>query len=191
MLCACVAASPAEAETQDPRVGLRAGLGTDVNLGLAFGVGGNYLVPLQKNSVELGVVMFGGSFDETSDNGFNVYEEETSIFVFGLMANYMFNYTPYQSGTFFIAGFGLASVSMDWEERSTTDESLGTPLPGGGSMQSEDGSGGGTVFNLGIGQSFQNGMDLRAELPVIVSFSAPGEASAVVPTFIFTLGYRF
>jgi hypothetical protein len=108
-----------------------------------------------------------------------------------MMANYLINYTPRQSGTFFIAGVGLGSVSVDWEERSATDVSLGTPLPDGGSMQSEDGSAGGSIFNLGVGQSFTNGMDVRLELPVIVTFSAPGDASSVVPTLILTAGFRF
>jgi len=182
---------PTFAQT-DPRIGVRGGVGTDVNGGLAYGVGVNYMIDLpQKNSLELGVVYFGGSFEESSSNGFNTYDEKTDIGVFGLLANYLIGYTPENPGTFFIVGFGLASVSMEWEERSTTDVSLGTPLPGGGSMQSVDGSGGGSVFNLGFGNVFNGGFDVRAEIPVIVSFSAPGEASAVIPTFIVTAGLRF
>jgi hypothetical protein len=146
---------------------------------------------MQQNSIELGVVMFGGSFEESTDEGMHTYDETTDLFVFGILANYMINYTPDKPGTFFLAGFGLASISVDWEERSETDISLGTPLPGGGSMQSADGSAGGTVFNLGAGHSFNGGFDIRAEIPVIVSFSAPGEASSVIPTLIITGGYRF
>ena len=82
-------------------------------------------------------------------------------------------------------------VNVEWEERSATDVSLGTSLPEGGSMQSADGTAGGTVFNLGIGRSFSSGLDIRAELPVIVTFAPPGGASSVVPTLIATLGYRF
>ena len=107
------------------------------------------------------------------------------------MANYLIGYTPGKSGLFFITGIGLASISVEWEERSDTDVSLGPLLPGGGSMQSEDGTAGGTVLNLGIGRSFSNGWDIRAELPVIVTFAPPGESSAVIPTMIATLGYRF
>ena len=86
---------------------------------------------------------------------------------------------------------GFALISVDWEERSDTDGSLGTPLPGGGSMQSSEGSTGGTVFNVGIGYSLTNGMDIRFEVPVIITFAPPGGASAVVPNFIVTVGYRF
>lgn len=175
----------------DPRIGIRAGVGTDVNLGIAYGAGGNYLLTFPQNSLELGVVFFGGSFEETTEEAINTYEEKTDIFVFAAMANYLFGYAPNKPGPFFIAGIGLASVSVEWEERSDGDVSLGTPLPGGGSMQSEEGSGGGTVFNLGVGGSFASGFDIRAELPVIVTFSAPGDASSVVPTLMVTAGYRF
>ena len=176
---------------QSPRIGIRGGFGTDINLGLAYGAGVNFLFDAGNSGVELGILLFGGSFEETSDNGFNTYDETTDIFVFGLMANYLINYTPREPGVFFVVGFGLGAISVEWEERSDTDTSLGTQLPGGGSMQSEDGSTAGTVFNLGVGGSFKNGIDIRAELPVILAFGAPGEASSVIPTAIATIGYRF
>ncbi|MBU0982401.1 MAG: hypothetical protein KKA42_00910 [candidate division Zixibacteria bacterium] len=182
--------TPVFAQTS-PKIGVRAGVGTDVNLGLAYGVGGNYLITRPNNSVELGIVLFGGSFEESTDESIHTYDETTDVFVFGIMANYLIGYQPDQSGTFFVAGFGFASMSVEWEERSATDGSLGTPLPGGGSMQSADGSSAGTLFNLGVGQSFTGGFDLRLEVPVIVSFSAPGESSSVIPTVIATAGYRF
>ena len=174
-----------------PKIGIRGGVGTDINLGLAYGLGGNFLLNLSDNSLELGVVVFGGSFEESTDEGMHTYDEKTDLFVFGLMANYLIGYTPRKSGLFFVTGIGLASISVEWEERSDTDVSLGPLLPGGGSMQSEDGTAGGTVLNLGIGRSFSNGWDVRAELPVIVTFAPPGESSAVIPTMIATLGYRF
>ena len=178
-------------QTTRPKVGVRAGLGTDISFGVAYGGGVNYLLATPNGGLELGVVLFGGSFDESTDQGIHTYDETTDLFVFGAMANYLINYTPEQPSTFFIAGAGLASVAVDWEERSKTDNSLGTPLPGGGSMQSADGSAGGSLFNLGVGRAFKGGFDVRAELPVIVSFSAPGESSAVIPTLIVTAGLRF
>ena len=102
----------------DPKIGVRAGLGTDVNLGIAYGADVNYLLTFPQNSLELGVVMFGGSFEESTDEGIHTYDETTDIFVFGLLANYMINYTPDQQGTFFIAGVGLANINVEWEERS-------------------------------------------------------------------------
>lgn len=184
----CASASSAG---QSPRIGIRGGVGTDVNLGLAYGAGVNFLLDVDGNAVELGILLFGGSFDETSDNGYNIYEEKTDLFVFGLMANYLINYVPRESGLFFVAGIGLGAISVAWEERSATDTSLGPPLPGGGSMQSADGSTAGVVFNLGAGGSFRNGIDIRAEVPVILAFGAPGDASSVIPTAIATIGYRF
>jgi len=107
------------------------------------------------------------------------------------MANYLIGYQLDQPRTFFIVGIGLASVNVEWEERSPDDISLGTPLPGGGSMHSADGSAAGTVFNLGVGQLFKSGFDVRLELPVILAFSAPGEAATVIPTLIVSAGIRF
>ena len=180
----------ASAQTQG-NFGIRGGLGTDVGGGIAYGIGGNYILPLQQNHVEFAAVLFGGSYDETSDNGWNEYEESTDLMVFGAMGNFLFGYEPLQSSTYFIAGMGLGVISMSWEEKSDTDESLGTPLPGGGSMQSEEGTAGGTIFNFGIGHSFESGFNLRAEFPIIVAFSAPGEAGAVAPNFMITAGLMF
>jgi hypothetical protein len=140
--------------------------------------------------LELGLVFFGGSFDESTD-GIHRYEETTDIIVLGALANYLFSYRPRKSGIFYITGIGLALINVEWEERSEGDSSLGTPLPGGGSKQSDDGSSAGAVLNLGIGLGFKNGLDLRVELPLILLFEAPGDASSVAPTFMLTLGYRF
>ncbi len=178
----------------NPRIGVRAGIGTDINLGIAYGAGGNFLLSFPENSnssLELGIVLFGGSFDETTEEAVNTYEETTDIFVFGALANYLFGYQAEQPGTFVVAGLGLASISTTWEARSSTGGSLGTPLTGGGSMQSAEGSTAGTVFNLGVGHSFKGGLDIRLEVPVILSFSAPGGATSVIPTAIATAGYRF
>ncbi len=192
----CVAAlgllcTGASSAGQSPQIGIRGGVGTDVNLGLAYGAGVNFLLDVNGKALELGILLFGGSFEETSDNGYNTYDETTDILVFGLMANYLINYAPGESGLFFVAGIGLGAISVAWEERSDTDVSLGTRLPGGGSMQSVDGSSAGTVFNLGVGGSFKNGIDVRAEVPVILAFAPPGGAASVVPTAIATIGYRF
>lgn len=176
---------------KSPKIGIRGGIGTDISLGLAYGAGGNILFDLDKNYVEVGVVLFGGNFEESSDEGIHTYDETTDLIVFGLMANYLIGYNPRKPGLYFITGFGLASVNIEWEERSDSDSSLGTPLPGGGSMQSADGSGGGSVLNVGIGNGFSKAFDIRFEIPVIITFSGTGEASTVIPTFIATLGYRF
>ncbi len=166
--------------------GIRAGIGTDISLGIAYGAGFNYR--LQEN-MELGLVLFGGKFSETSNNGFNDYEETTNIFAIAAQANWLFNHLPDETKPFFIAGTGLAFISYEWEERSATDTSLGTPLPGGGSMQSEEGGTGGVIFNVGAGMTFTSPFDLRFEVPIMVPFGI--ENVSVVPLFMLTAGYRF
>lgn len=167
--------------------GIRAGLGTDINFGLGYGVGINYLFP--KSSVELSVIFFAHHSEETTEEN-HKYEEKTDLFVYGVLANYLIGYKHKKPGLYGIVGFGFSAVSVDWEEQSGTDTSLGTPLPGGGSKQSASGTGGGTVVNAGFGYSFGQ-LNLRAEFPVIIAFSPPGEASTVIPTLMVTLGFNF
>jgi len=173
------------------RIGLRGGLGTDIGGSIAYGIGANYMLDINNSPLELGLLVFGGRFTETTERSIHTYNEVNNLLLFAIMANYLVNYLPEKSSTFFLAGVGLASVSVDWEESSPTDTSLGTPLAGGGSKQSEEGSGGGAVFNIGVGRTFSNALDARLEVPVIVTFSGPEKASSVIPTVMLTLGYRF
>ncbi len=183
-------APPALAQITDG-MGVRGGLGTDINGGIAYGGELNYTKGFGKNALQVGLALFGGSFDETSDNGFNTYNESTDIFVAGVMANYLFQYSMESPGPYFVVGFGFGAVSVNWEERSKTDTSLGTPLPGGGSMQSVDASAGGTILNLGIGHRFTEQFDLRAQVPTFFVFGGPEGASATIPTFTITAGVQF
>lgn len=183
------APAPSDASGGGGRFGLRAGIGTDISGGIAYGFGANYLLNLENSALELGVRVFMGEFEETTEE-FHTYEETTNIFVFGLMADYLIGYRP-GAGVFFISGVGVGLIEVEWEERSDGDSSLGTPLPGGGSMQSEDASDGGLILNVGVGVSLSSSFDIRGEIPVFVMFSAPGEASTVIPTFTLTAGLRF
>ena len=135
--------------------------------------------------------MYAGHSEEESEEGGNIYEEATDVMVIGALVNYLFLYSMDEPGPYFVAGIGFGAVSMEWEEKSATDNSLGTLLPGGGSMQSVDGSSGGTIINFGIGHRFNKQLDFRAQLPTFFVFSAPGDATSVVPTFTITVGYRF
>jgi len=166
--------------------GIRAGIGTDISLGISYGAGFNYRM---KENMELGMVFFGGKFLETSNNGFNDYDETTNIFALAAQANWLFNYRYNETKPFFIAGTGLAFISYNWEETSATDTSLGTPLPGGGSMQSEEGGTGGVIMNVGIGMTFKGPFDLRFEVPIMVPIGI--ENVSVIPLFMLTVGYRF
>jgi hypothetical protein len=180
-----------DARAQTGRAGVRGGVGTDVTLGIAYGAGVNYFVPRGNGGFEPGVILFGGSFSEESTSGIHKYTEDTDVFAFALLANYLVNYAPDRRGLFVVAGFGLGAIMVDWTESSPTDTSLGTPRPGGGSMQSDDGTAGGTIFNFGMGANLASRFDVRFEVPVMVTFSPPGGASAVVPMFMVTGGFRF
>ena len=189
-------ATPAKSQAQTPaklpiNIGLRGGIGTDISGGIAIGANGNYQVDLGGIITELGVSLYYATNTSNSTNGINKYTEKTTLFVFGGLANFLFNYIPGTGGLFFVAGAGLAGINVEWTEESPTDTSLGTLLPGGGSKQSRDGFVGGSVLNLGIGYLFENGFDLRFEVPTIVAFGAPGKAAGVIPTFTLTGGIRF
>jgi hypothetical protein len=174
-----------------PKIGVRGGLGTDINLGLAFGGGANYILDVGDNPLELGAVMYYSHATETSNNGYNDYHETTDVMVFGMLANYLMGYKIGTPGMFVLAGFGLGVMNVNWEEWSPTDESLGELLPEGGSRQDAGGTAAGSVLNLGGGMAFSNGADIRFEIPVILVFGEYGEASTVVPTFTITAGMRF
>lgn len=182
------------AETGEPSgYGFRGSLGTDVNLGLGVGLGLNYLVPRDgaANALEVAADFFYANSTESSDNGFNTYDEETWLYVYGLRLNVLMGYAPYQECSYFIAGIGLGAVMVEWEETSATDISLGTLLPGGGSMQDATGSVGATILNVGAGRNFGGSLEGRIELPLLISFSEVGGASAVIPTATVSVGKRF
>lgn len=173
------------AQSQQGTFGVRAGIGTDITLGIAYGAGFNYRL---QEDFEAGLLLFGGKFSETSDNGFNTYEETTSVFALAATGTWLFKHRADESKPYFLTTAGLGYIGYDWEERSATDISLGTPLPGGGSMQSESGSTGGLLVGLGIGHTFGGPFDLRFEIPILVPFA---ETVGVVPLFMLTAGYRF
>jgi hypothetical protein len=172
-------------------LGVRAGIGTDIELGIAYGAEVNYTKEINFNALELGLVFYGGSFDEETDEGIHTYNEETTIFVAAALANFLFLYSMEKPGPYFVAGVGVGAISVDWEERSTTDTSLGPLLPGGGSMQSDEGTAAGSIINFGIGHRFSENLDIRGQVPTFFIASAPGDAASVVPTFTITVGYRF
>jgi len=83
--------------------GIRGALGTNITGGIAYGAGANYFMGLQKGGMGADIMLFGGSFEETTD-----------IFVFGLFVNYFYNYTPGQAGSFLLLGLRLGSINVSW-----------------------------------------------------------------------------
>jgi hypothetical protein len=184
-----VTAVGATAESYDSGLGIRAGIGTDITFGgVAFGVGVNYLF---LENLEAGVVLYYGSFKETTEETVNTYDETTTITAFAALLNYLYNYSFGENRFFVLAGIGVGYVGVDWEERSDTDSSLGTPLAGGGSKQEVSGGLGGLLTNLGLGYAFDFGLDLRFEVPILFPFGDVGEARTIIPLFTLTGGYRF
>lgn len=170
-------------------IGLRGGVGTDITFGgAAFGVGVNHLI---FDQVEVGLNFYYGRFEETTEEEINTYEETTEITAFIALLNYLYGYEQGENSAFFLGGVGLGYLGVYWEERSDTDTTLGTPLPGGGSKQDFEGGVGGLIFNLGGGYAFAGGLDLRLEVPIMVTLGDTGGASGVVPLFSITAGYRF
>ncbi len=172
-------------------VGIRAGVGTDIEGGLAYGAQLNYTLFQGPNAFELGLAVFGGKFEEESSNGYNDYFEETNLLVFGALANYLFRYAMELEGPYFAAGIGVGAISVEWEERSPTDISLGTPTPDGGSMQSEDATAAGLILNFGIGYRLTEQFDLRAQVPTFFISGSDDRDGKVIPTITLTLGFNF
>jgi hypothetical protein len=172
-------------------IGIRGGIGTDITGGIAYGGQLNYTYFQALNAIEMGIAVFGGHFEEDSNNGYNDYHEETDILVVAAMVNYLFRWSLEASGPYFLAGIGAGSFSVEWQEQSPTDTSLGTLLPGGGSMQSEEGTVGGFIINFGVGHRFNQLFDLRVQAPVFFVSSYGDRDGAVVPTFTLTAGLSF
>jgi len=172
--------------------GIRGGVGTNIEGGLAFGGSLNYLIPTNSywNPYEISLLVFAGSSEETTVET-NTYVENTDILVIGLLANYLIHYNHHSQTFFLLLGAGIGFIDVQWEESSEGDISLGTPLPGGGSKQSEEGSAIAFLFDIGLGYKFSDNVDFRFEIPVFYSTDSPGSASSVALTFVLTLGTRF
>lgn len=181
-----------EATTASPgNFGIRFGIGTDISGGIAYGGMINYILRQQQNAVEMGAAFFGGSFEEDSEEGIHTYNETTDVVVFGALVNYLFRWSLDLSGPYFVTGIGFGAVSVEWEETSPTDTSLGPPLPGGGSSQSEEGTVGGLILNFGIGHRFNEMFDLRAMVPVLFVSGGDEREGSVVPMIAATAGLTF
>lgn len=191
MTCVVLLSSGAAYGQKPGAVGVRAGIGTDIEGGIAYGAQVNYTLFQNTNAFELGLAVFGGKYEEESNNGFNDYFEETNLFVFGVIANYLFRYAMELEGPFLLAGVGVGAVSVEWEESSPTDESLGPPLPGGGSKQTDEGTAAGMILNVGLGYRFTELFDLRVQVPTFFISESDARESKVIPTLTLTAGLSF
>jgi hypothetical protein len=171
-------------------IGVHGAVGTDVTLGLGFGVGVTWVLPQTSFfTYEFGAQLFFHKSTYEDTEGIHDYEETTELYLLAARANALFNH--HDGGLYYIAGGGLAASSVSWVERSPTDTSLGTPLDDGGSKQEVDATALAAIASAGIGYNTPSGLDLRFEVPLLIFFSEVGEAATIVPTLVASAGYRF
>jgi hypothetical protein len=168
--------------------GIHGGLGTDVSLGLAYGFGVSYaILPGTGGTVfEIGPDLFISNTTYEGTSGNYRYTENTSLTVFGVRANSLFNYHPRRPGVFWIVGTGIAAVAVEW----TYDETNIT-YPDITSHDSAEGTTASWIVNLGFGATFAGPFEVRLEMPILFMFGTYGTASAIAPTLTLMAGLRF
>lgn len=150
--------------------GLNANVGTDTSLGLVAAAGASYLtVNDPEVSVEIGFNVYFSSFKESfageppDDN--KIYYNSEATIIYAIFANALFNYTPSKEGVYTVAGAGVGGVNLSWEKSSVDD-----PLYN----DHGDDTGGSAIINLGVGGTFGNGFELRAQIPILITFMGFG-----------------
>ncbi len=171
--------------------GIRGGVGTDVNLGLGFGAGFSYLWASGTSSTafELGAdVYYSHTTESYTDQRGSVTvtgEDVTTLLVFGIRGNALFNFRPSRKSVYFIAGIGFVVASVEWEETETApnwtapyhDEAEGTSA--------------GNIVNIGVGIPLSRQLDVRLEFPMLFFYGSYGKTATFVPTATLSLAYRF
>ena len=169
---------------------LRVSGGTDISLGIGYGAGLRFVKRSGADAMEFGPDFFYAHSEETT-NDFHQYTDKTTLTIFAARVNWLKDYAPRSRNLYWIYGVGAAAINVVWEETSPTDSSLGTPLAGGGSKMSDEGTAFGMIFNLGVGKPLSDNMDFRFEMPVIYIPGTIGKAATFVPTLTAGLGFRF
>jgi hypothetical protein len=168
---------------------IRAGIGTDPNLGLGIGFGARYAwFGASTTSFEFGADYFYNKSTESNDRqagGITVTDEEvTKLGVFGVRGNALFNYAPDKGGVYFIVGFGFVVANVQWTEDWTDANGKNTY------HDDLDVTSGGNIFNFGIGVSISSAFEARLETPMLFFYNS-GNASAFAPTITLSLQYQF
>ena len=183
-MLSCVSVLHPQAQT----FGVRGGVGTDIHLGLGFGVGAAYVWNSGGggSAFELGGDVYYNRTTEsyTRDVAVNG-EDKTTLTVFGVRANALFNYHPSRKSVYFIAGFGFVVASLRWEENENA------PNWTGPYHDEAEGTSVGNIINLGIGVPLMTNLDVRLETPMLYFYSAYGKSAAFAPTATIGLTYRF
>lgn len=187
LILICFSASSAPAQT----FAVRGGVGTDIQLGIGFGGGAAYVWNPGQNSpaFEFGAdVYYHNSTDSYTDQRGNVTvsgEDKTTLTVFAVRANTLFNYHPARKSVYFILGFGFVVASLQWEENENAPN-WNAPY-----HDEAEGTSAGNIINLGIGVPLASNFDVRLETPLLLFYSAAGKSSTFAPTATIGLTYRF
>jgi hypothetical protein len=179
------AAIPASAQ-EGGALSARAGLGTDINLGIAVGGGLGYLMEFPG----LPPVDFGFDFyyyhgvdssQETVGAFLRHYNDTSTLMVYAVGANLLHGYRPGEAGFYFITGLGAGAVSVDWIHESPDDPTYN---------DSGDYIAAGLLVNLGAAYAFGTGLELRLAVPVLV-FNGPLDTVAFAPMLNIAAALRF
>ena len=164
------------------RFGISGHIGTDVSGGLGFGGGLAYvLVPGGSSfGYEFAVDYYFHEYDEAEGGE----KEYTDLSVFGVRANWLWNFEPGTNGVYFVTGVGFVYAILDYTIEYDPS------VYGQFSSESYDYSSVGNLVNLGIGWTSAMGLGVRLETPMLFFYSS-GSAAAFVPTFTLAVKFYF
>jgi hypothetical protein len=179
-----------EAQTGSPRssseILLRANLGYDpIGGGFAFGAGGGYRFPFSGDYAEILADVYYGPGHSTSSSGNYNNDYTSSLLILAVRANWLFFYKPGSPGVYALVGTGLFAGSYTTTEVQTFIYSPYTTYTYNYQYFAS-----GTILNLGVAFSTAMGLEVRAEIPVMVFFGAYGNAAAVSIPITLSVGYR-
>lgn len=157
--------------------------GTNTGIGLSAGAGAGYLLPNDEEAcieIGLGVFYFGFSETRTEEALSYTYNYSAKNIVYAVMASLYFNYKPQAAGMFEFVGAGVGGVSLDWDKNSSD-------MPSYNDSDSE--TGGVAMIIPGVGGTFGNGFEIRAQLPVFITFTQV-DGTQFTPSLLVGAGLR-
>jgi hypothetical protein len=188
---ACVMALGATSlYSQSTTFAIRGGVGTDIKLGIGFGIGGAAIWgsgggPAFEFGADIYVHHLTDPYTEER-NGVSVNgEDKEGLVVFAVRANALFNYHPSRKSVYFILGAGFVVAHLTWEENENAPNWT-RPYHDDAEVTSA-----GNIVNLGVGIPLASHLDLRIETPMLFFYSAAGKGSSFAPTATVGLAFRF
>jgi hypothetical protein len=131
--------------------GIHASGGIDTSLSPVAGAGASYLLSRDESmSTELGFDFYYYGYARSMT-------ETVSVLIYAVTVNMLFNYFPEKAGMYEAVGAGVGGTNLTSINTDYGDS-------GGGSL----------IINFGAGGTFGNGFELRAQLPIFISFAGFG-----------------